>query len=77
MYVFMLNEIKNEGEKGEKKQETCYQSISRSERANIFPAGESYRATVGIYGLKVDELQRVGGQPGIVLCLFVFKLSIY
>lgn len=38
---------------------------------------ENYSTNVGIYSQKVEELPRVGGQLGIVPCLFVSKLSIY
>ena len=31
--------------------------------------------TAGIYGPAVDELCRMGRQPGIVLCLFMFNYA--
>lgn len=39
-------------------------------------AEENCGVTISIYSQEEDELQRVGGQLGIVLCLFVSKLSI-
>lgn len=38
---------------------------------------KSYGVTIAIHSQQEDEPQRVGGQLGIVLCLFVSELPIY